>query len=419
MKIIVLGAGVVGVTTAYYLAKAGHEVQVIDRAEKAALGTSFANAGQISAGYASPWAGPGIPQKAIKWLLMKHGPLVIKPLLDPQLVRWMIQMLGNCTSANYMRNRSRMMPLAEYSRASLRELRAELGISYDERSKGILQVFRTAKQYDSAAKELETLKHFGVPHSLLDKKSCAKFEPALAHSTAPIVGGLQYPDDETGDCHLFTNKLAAEAAQLGVTFHFGTEIKHLEITGGKLSSVVTSNGNFQADACVVALGTASRSLVKSQGMNLPIYPVKGYSLTVPISNADAAPVSTVMDETYKVAITRLGDRVRIGGTAELAGYDTSLNSKRRGALELSFNDMFPGCGDVKDASFWGGLRPMTPDGPPIIGATHIKGVYLNTGHGTYGWTMACGSGRVISDIISGSKPDIDASGLGLTRYNMA
>ncbi|KPB01543.1 D-amino acid dehydrogenase [Ahrensia marina] len=418
MKIIVLGAGVVGVTTAFYLAKKGHEVQVIDRAHQAAEGTSFANAGQISAGYASPWAAPGIPLKALKWLFMEHGPLVIKPRFDAELAGWMMKMLSNCTKANYQRNKSRMMPLAEYSRGSLRALRSELGISFDERSKGILQIFRTAKQYDSAAQDLESLVQFGVTHALLDAKSCAKFEPALAQNTLPIAGGLHFPDDDTGDCHLFSNKLVAEAKRLGVQFHFNTEIKHLETSGGKLSTVITSGGTFSADACVVALGTGSRSLLKSHGVKLPIYPVKGYSLTIPLSNADAAPVSTVMDETYKVAITRLGDRIRVGGTAELAGYDTSLNPKRRGALERSFKDLFPNSGDVNSASFWSGLRPMTPDGPPLIGASPVKGIYLNTGHGTFGWTMACGSARVIADIIDGSKPDIDITGLGLDRYQM-
>ncbi|WP_018688088.1 D-amino acid dehydrogenase [Ahrensia kielensis] len=419
MKVIVLGAGVVGVTTAYYLAKSGHEVQVIDRAHQPANETSFANAGQISAGYASPWAAPGVPLKAIKWLLMKHGPLLIKPRVDPELITWMMQMLRNCTSSRYALNRSRMVPLAEYSRDSLRLLRLESGISYDERSEGTLQLFRTAKQLDNSASDIEILKQFDVPYRLMDKAACMEVEPALAQSADPFVGGLHLPEDETGDCHIFTKELAEKAKLLGVEFLFDTEIKHLDVDGGKLTSVVTSKGKLQADAYVVALGTASRSLVMPYGINLPIYPVKGYSMTVPISDADAAPVSTVMDETYKVAITRLGDRVRIGGTAELSGYDNSLALKRRGALERSFTSLFPNSGDLNKASFWSGLRPMTPDGPPIIGTTKIEGLYLNTGHGTLGWTMACGSARVVTDIIDGSTPDVDTAGLSLTRYHGA
>ena len=416
LKIVILGSGVIGVTTAYYLAKAGHEVEVIERRQQPGLETSFANAGQISPGYSSPWAGPGIPLKAVKWLLMEHGPLVIRPKADPAMWRWLLQMLRNCTAARYATNKARMVPIAEYSRDCLRELRAETGLEYENRSLGTLQLFRTQKQLDGVGKDIEVLKQFGVEYEILDKNGCIAAEPALAHSTAPIAGGLRLPQDETGNCRLFVDKLASMAEQLGVRFRYGVEIKEIATDGQSVARILGSTGPITADAYVVALGSYSPLLLRPLGIHIPVYPVKGYSLTIPVTGEDAAPRSTIMDETYKTAITRLGETIRVGGTAEITGYDLSLRDNRRVALEHSVSGLFPGSGAAGAGSFWCGLRPMTPDGPPIIGATPINKLYLNTGHGTLGWTMSCGSARALADLLSGRKPDIDLSPLGPARY---
>ncbi|HEY4202050.1 MAG TPA: D-amino acid dehydrogenase [Devosiaceae bacterium] len=416
MKVLVLGSGVIGVTTAWYLAEAGHEVEVVDRQQGPALETSFGNAGEISPGYASPWAGPGIPLKAIKWLLMRHGPLVIRPHLDPYQLLWVLQMLRNCTGARYARNKSRMVPLAEYSRDCLKALRAETRIAYDERAQGTLQVFRTQHQVDDAAKDIAVLEEFGVPYEVLDAAGCARAEPALGAVMGMIAGGLRLPHDETGDCRLFTERLAALAAARGVSFRFGTTISAISTADGRVSGVETSAGTLRADAYVLALGSYSPFLARPLGLSLPVYPVKGYSITVPISDAHKAPVSTVMDESYKVAITRLGDRIRVGGTAELSGFDLKLRQARKETLVHSLTDLFAGGGDIEKASFWCGLRPMTPDGPPVVGPTRYPDLYVNTGHGTLGWTMACGSGRMLADLMSGRTPDISPAALALSRY---
>jgi D-amino-acid dehydrogenase len=416
VKVLVLGSGVIGVTTAYYLAQAGHEVEVVDRQSGPALETSFANAGEVSPGYSSPWAGPGIPLKAIKWLLMRHGPLVVRPKFDPAMWSWLLKMLRNCTSARYAINKARMVPIAEYSRDSLRALRQETGIAYDERSRGTLQLFRTQAQVDGTGGDIEVLKQFGVPFEVLDPAGCIAAEPALAKVRDKIKGGLRLPGDETGDCQMFTERLAALCAGRGVKFRFGTAIDKILVSGKAVTGVATSAGLLTADAYVVALGSYSPILLRPLGLSVPVYPVKGYSITVPITNPNGAPVSTVMDESYKVAITRLGDRIRAGGTAEISGYDLRLHDARRDTLEHSVGELFPNAGSLKDATFWCGLRPMTPDGPPIIGESGIGGLFLNTGHGTLGWTMACGSGRVIADVITGRKPEIDVSELGLSRY---
>jgi D-amino-acid dehydrogenase len=415
MKVIVLGAGVVGVTSAYQLAKAGHEVTVIDRQEGPALETSFANAGEVSFGYCSPWAAPGIPMKAMKWLFMQHAPLILRPKMDTAMLSWMAQMLMNCTSDRYAINKSRMLRIADYARVSLAEVRSETGVAYDERMQGTLQLFRTQQQLDASAKDVKALAADGVPYEVLDPEGCIRVEPALRHVREKIVGGLLTPKDETGDCFKFTNALALKAAELGATFSYGTNIKALDVEGGVVKGVVTDRETLRADAVVVALGSYSPMLVKQFDIKLPVYPVKGYSLTIPIVDASRAPESTVMDETYKIAITRLGDRIRVGGMAEISGYTNDLGQKRRSTLEHSVTDLFPG-GDISKADFWSGLRPMTPDGTPVIGPTKVKGLFLNTGHGTLGWTMSCGSAKLISDLVGGRKPEIDATDLAVSRY---
>jgi D-amino-acid dehydrogenase len=416
MKVVVLGAGVIGVTSAWYLAKAGHEVTVIDRQPAAALETSFANAGEISPGYSSPWAAPGIPMKALKWMFMEHAPLIIQPRPDWAKLSWMARMLMNCTSDAYAVNKSRMVRLAEYSRDCLIELRAETGISYDERTQGTLQLFRTEKQVTAAEKDIAVLKADGVPFEVLDADACVAAEPGLAAARDRIAGGLRLPGDETGDCFKFTQSLADMARALGVTFRHGVAIDRLEASMGRITAVHTSEGRVTADAFVVALGSYSPMLIRDFGIKLPVYPVKGYSITVPIVDETRAPVSTVMDETHKIAITRLGDRIRVGGMAEIAGFDMTLSQKRQATLTHSVEDLFGGAGDQSQARFWCGLRPMTPDGTPIVGRSPIQNLFLNTGHGTLGWTMAAGSGRVLADIVSGRRAEIEAADLGYARY---
>jgi len=416
MKVLVLGGGVIGVSCAYYLARDGHEVGLVDRQAGPALETSFGNAGEISPGYSAPWAGPGVPLKAIKWMLMTHSPLVIWPMLDPAMWRWGAMMLANCTRRAYALNKSRMVPIAEYSRDCMKALRADTGIAYDDRAQGTLQLFRTQQQLDGIGGDVEVLKQYGVPFEVLDRDGFCAVEPALKLTQHKFVGALRLPNDETGDCFKFSQRLAEMAAAMGVQFRWNTRIDGLQVGGGRITGVFTDAGRLAADRVVLALGSHSPKLLKPAGIDIPVYPVKGYSITVPITDAAGAPESTIMDETHKVAVTRLGDRIRVGGTAELAGYSIALREPRRATLEHVVSDLFPNGGDVSKASFWCGLRPMTPDGTPIIGATPVQGLLLATGHGTLGWTMAAGTGRVIADLVAGRKPDIDVAALGMARY---
>ncbi|WP_334107607.1 D-amino acid dehydrogenase [Methylobacillus sp.] len=415
MRIIVMGSGVIGVTTAWYLARSGHEVTVLERQPGPALETSFANAGQVSPGYASPWAAPGVPFKALKWMLRRHAPLFIKPDGTWQQLRWMWQMLQHCTDTRYEQNKARMVRLAEYSRDCLDQLRRDTGVEYESRQRGTLQVFRTQSQLDAAARDIEVLQQAHVPYELLSQSALGKVEPALQQARHHLAGGLWLPHDETGDCHLFTTRLAALAAGQGVRFLYGQEIQRLQMDSAKVAGVIANGQLLRADAYVVALAAYSTDLLKGM-LDLPVYPVKGYSITVPILDETRAPVSTVLDETYKIAVTRFDHRIRVGGMAELVGFDRRLSSRREGTLKMVVNNLFPGAGDLRQTSFWTGLRPMTPDGTPIVGATTIPNLYLNTGHGTLGWTMACGSGKLLADIISGHETDIRYDDLSLDRY---
>jgi len=415
MRVVILGSGVVGVTSAYYLARAGHEVTVIDREAGPALETSFANAGQISPGYASPWAAPGVPLKAIKWMFEKHAPLAIRLDGTSFQLKWMWQMLQNCTQTRYSVNKGRMVRLAEYSRDCLQALRSDTGINYEGRTGGTLQVFRTQQQLDGAAKDIAVLRDANVPFELLTPAELQNAEPALAAVSHKLTGGLRLPNDETGDCQKFTTRLAAMAEELGVKFRYNTPIDALTVSGGRVAGVQCGGETIRGDSYVVALGSYSTKLLGSL-VDIPVYPLKGYSITAPIANESAAPVSTVLDETYKIAITRFDDRIRVGGMAEIVGFDKSLSAARRETLEMCVNDLFPGGGDTAKASFWTGLRPMTPDGTPIVGRTPLPNLFLNTGHGTLGWTMSCGSGQLLADLISGKQPAIQSDDLSVHRY---
>ncbi len=421
MDVLVLGGGVVGVTTAYQLAREGAKVTLIDRQPDVAMETSFANAGQISPGYAAPWAAPGIPLKALKWLFLQHAPLSVRPDGTWFQLQWMAQMLRNCTSTRYAENKARMVALAEYSRDHLRALRHEIDLPYEGRSLGTLQLFRTHAQLQAAQRDIAVLQEAGVPFELLPREALAHAEPGQAHAQSRLTGGLRLPGDETGDCHRFTRELARHAQALGVKFMLGQTVRQwltvrCQVTGVVLQAADGGPGEaLRADRIVLAAGSYSRELLKPLGIDIPVYPVKGYSLTLPLVDEARAPVSTVLDETYKVAITRFDRRIRVGGMAELAGFDKTLRAKRLATLAHVVSDLFPG-GDLQQAQAWTGLRPMTPDGTPLVCATPQPKLFLNTGHGTLGWTMACGSARVLTDLMMGRRPAVEPRGLSLSRY---
>lgn len=417
MRVMILGSGVVGTTSAWYLAKAGFEVVVVDRQPGAALETSYGNAGQLSFGYAVPWAAPGMPLKALKWLFERHAPLAIRPGLDPLQYRWLWQMLRNCTAERYAVNKARMVRMTEYSRRCLHELVEATGLQYEGRALGTLQLFRTQQQLDAAARDAEVLERAGVPYEWLDPAGIARLEPALAEAPVKMVGALRTPLDQTGDCRLFTQRLAALCEQAGVEFRYGQHIEALEHDGRRITGVRIDGRVEQADRYVLALGSYSPALVAPLGLMLPVYPLKGYSLTLPITDERLAPVSTILDESYKVAITRFDRRIRVGGMAEVCGFDLSLPKARRETLDLVVNDLYPRGGDLARAEFWCGLRPATPDGTPVVGATPYANLYTNTGHGTLGWTMACGSACYLSELMAGARPRISTEGLDISRYS--
>jgi D-amino-acid dehydrogenase len=416
VKIIVLGAGVIGVTTAYYLRKAGAEVRVLDRQAGPGMETSFANAGELSYGMTSPWAAPGIPKKAVKWLFMRHRPLFIWPMVSPRMWSWGTQMLLNCTEERYRINKSRMVRISSYSRDSLTDLLGEVDLDFDMRERGTLQLFRTEKQLKGSKADQEVLAEFNSPYEVLDKDGCIGAEPGLALVADKFVGGLRLTSDRTGDCRMFTLALAEKAAAMGVSFRYGCTIERFTLHGDRITGVETDMGPETADVYVCALGPYAPILLRTVGIRLPIYPIKGYSITLPVTDDAAAPQSTIMDETHKVAITRLGERIRVAGQAEIIGYSHRLGKTATDTVRYVVSDLFPKGGDVARAEGWTGLRPMTPDGTPVIGPTRYPNLFLNTGHGTLGWTMSCGSGRAVADCVLGKTPEIDFDGLTAARY---
>ncbi|PHM28619.1 D-amino acid dehydrogenase [Xenorhabdus budapestensis] len=415
MKVLILGSGVIGVTSAWYLAQEGHEVIVVDRQHSVAEETSASNAGQISPGYAAPWGAPGIPLKAIKWVFQRHAPLAIRSDGSLFQLRWMWQMLRNCDADHYAMNKSRMVRLAEYSRDCIKQLRVDTGIQYEGRQGGTLQLFRTNKQFDNAVNDIAVLEQEGVPYRLLTSDQLASAEPALAYVSHKLTGGLQLPNDETGDCQIFTKELAKMAEKAGVRFVFNRQVKQILVDGDKITGIQCDNGIMTADQYVIAMGAYSTELLKDL-VTIPVYPMKGYSLTMPIMDEMRSPASTVLDETYKIAITRFDNRIRVGGMAEVVGFNLNVLKSRCETLKMVVEDLYHNGGNITEASFWAGLRPMTPDGTPIVGPTKYPNLYLNTGHGTLGWTMACGSGKLLSDLISGRKLEIAADDLSVFRY---
>ena len=416
MNIVILGAGIAGVASAYYLSKQGHHVTVLDRAQGVAEETSYGNAGQLSFGYTTPWAAPNIPFKAAKWLFKKHSPLIIRPDGSLYQLRWLAMMLANCTDAAYARNQARMMRISEYSRALFTELENETHIQFDQRSLGTLHLFRDAQAFAKHQTQMGVLDQFHIPYTTLDAAGCVRHEPALAHMAEQIAGAFHLPNDRTGNCYLFTQKLAEHCTAQGVQFRFGETLSRIDSHGQRIRAVHTQNGEYTGDVFLCALGSFSRSMLMQIGLDLPVYPVKGYSLTLPVRDDAAAPQSTVLDETYKVALTRLGAQMRVGGMAELSGYVLSRPPEHRETLLMVAQQLFPQGADFAQAEYWSGLRPMTPDSTPIIGKAQFDNLFINTGHGTLGWTMSLGAAKTVADLISHGKAEIETADLGLSRY---
>ncbi len=412
MKVIVLGAGVIGVTSAWYLRQAGHEVTVVERQPAAGLETSFANGGQLSASHAEPWANPDVFRKLFKWLGREDAPLLFRPRADLAQWVWGARFLFECLPQCARANARQIFSLAHYSADALRALRRETGITYDELARGILSFYTDPRELHHAAELAETMRAWGCVREIKTADECVAIEPALRHAQSQLAGGLYAPDDESGDAHLFTERLAALCEAQGVMFRYSHCVRHLHRAGGGIAGIEVERpqGGAEtlcADAYVVALGSYGAQLLNRVGITIPVYPVKGYSVTLPTGPQHQAPAVSLTDESHKLVFSRLGERLRIAGTAELASYDIAINTVRCEAIVRRVFELFPDAGERGRAELWAGLRPATPGNVPLIGGTRYPNLYLNTGHGTLGWTLACGSGRAIADIVSGARPDVD------------
>jgi D-amino-acid dehydrogenase len=405
VKIVVLGAGVIGVTSAWYLTEAGHEVTLVDRHAQPGLETSFANGGQISAGHAEPWAKPAALPKILKWLGHEDAPLLFRPRLDWAQWRWGLGFLRECIPGRFARNSRVLAGLAGYSRDCLRALRASTGIHYDELTRGILQFATREADLEVLEQQAKAMNAFGARREFKNSTECRALEPALQYSREPVLGGLYDPHDESGDAFKFTSALAEKARARGMRLQMGT-VQALECTGDRIGAVRVGGERMPADAYVVSLGSYSPLLLRPIGIRVPVYPLKGYSITLPLGPAEGPTVS-LTDEAAKIVISRLGNRLRAAGTAELAGYDTSINATRCNAILERIRTLFPALATITAAETWAGLRPATPNNVPVIGRTRFTNLFLNTGHGTLGWTLACGSGKALADIVSGRKPEVD------------
>jgi len=420
MRVLILGSGIIGTTSAYYLAKQGHDVTVIDRQNSVALETSHANAGQLSYSFSSPWAAPGLPLSLIKWMFSKHPPLIVNPNINSETVKFLYQMLKNCNSKSYEINKSRMVRMSNFSKKCLLELEKDEDIFYEQRKQGSLLLFKSDKQIENIKKDLSLLEKLNIQYELLDLNGCIQAEPGLHHVKSEFTSGLRFANDCTGNCYLFTNQLYKKCLEMGVKFEFNTQIEDIQIEKERISSIKTNRGEFDSDSYVVALGSYSSKILSKVGINIPVYPVKGYSITLPVLNNEDAPQSTIIDDTFKIGITRLGNNIRVAGTAHITGYNLELREKSLSLLKYGLNRLFPyATEECDDMKFWAGLRPNTPDGPPIIGSTPYSNLYLNTGHGTLGWTMSLGSGKLLADIISGIEPEISSEGIDMSRFNYA
>ena len=418
MKVLVLGAGVVGVATAYYLWKDGHEVTVVERQPGPGRETSYGNAGGLCPSFAGPWAAPGMIAKVLKLSVQRDSPIRFSPLPEPRKVAWVLQWMRNCNAERFRVNKLRMQRVAHYSLHCLREIaNGEDLPSFDFHEGGTLQIFRTPAELELGRLSAKALEEYGVPWRILDAAEIGAVEPAMTRSSVAVAGALHMPADASGDSYKFSQGLAAFLQQRGVEFRYGMHIAALEREGGAIGAVRTSQGLLRADAYVVALGSHAPFLLRPLGLNLPVYPLKGYSITVPVSEPDAAPRMAVMDEHNKIMISRLGDRIRAAGMAELTGYGLELNPARKKLLVDVVGELFPRGLDWDQVEFWAGLRPMTPDGPPILGRTRWNNLFLNSGHGSNGWTQSCGTSRIVADIVAGRQPAVDLEGLTAERFH--
>ena len=422
MKVIVLGAGVTGITTAWFLRQQGHEVTVVERRAAPALETSFANGGQISVSHAEPWANPGAPLKVLKWLAKEDAPLLFRLRADMNQWLWGLEFLRNCTPSRTRHNIQQIVNLGMYSRSTLQKLRGDLGLNYSALTKGILHFYTSQSEYDDAQAPAQIMREYGCELDMKTADECVAIEPALAQCKNQIVGGSMTPSDESGDAQAFTSALAAKCAEQGVTFLYNTHVVGLKTAGSSITSVQVAQGSgeaggqlqhLQADAYVLCLGSFSAQWAKLVGHTLRIYPAKGYSVTLPVINESASYNVSLTDDEYKLVFSRLGNRLRIAGTAELNGYNTDLNLVRCQAIIRRVRQLFPDMTDGQGAQLWTGLRPATPSNVPYIGRSKTSNLFLNTGHGTLGWTHACGSGAAIADIVSGKVPQVDFAFTGL------
>ena len=420
MKVVVLGAGIIGTTSAYFLAKQGHEVTVIDRQDSVSMETSHANAGCLSYGFTSPWASPGLPFSVLKWVLTGRSPLIINPNMSVETIKFLYRMYKNCNSRSYEINKSRMLRVANYSQKALLEIETDFDLYYEQKKQGSLQLFWDSKEIEKTQKDIAILDKFNINSQLLSAEECAKIEPGLQYVNNKLAGGIQFMDDFTGNCYLFSTEVYKKCVEMGVNFEFNTEIKSLQISNDKIASVSTDSGEIKADCYSVSLGSYSTKILSKIGIEIPIYPVKGYSITLPVLSNENAPQSTIMDEKNKIAITRLGDRIRVAGMAHLTDFDKNLRTKSLDSLMSGLDLLFPKSYESsKETNFWTGFRPSTPDGTPIIGPTPFNNLFLNTGHGTLGWTMSAGSGKLLANLVSGIDPEISTEGIDMSRYSFS
>ena len=420
MKVVVLGAGIIGTTSAYFLAKQGHEVTVIDRQDSVSMETSHANAGCLSYGFTSPWASPGLPFSVLKWALTGRSPLIINPNMSVETIKFLYRMYKNCNSRSYEINKSRMLRVANYSQKALLEIETDFDLYYEQKKQGSLQLFWDSKEIEKMQKDIAILDKFNINSQLLSADECVKIEPGLQYVKNKLAGGIQFMDDFTGNCYLFSTEVYKKCVEMGVNFEFNTEIKSLQISNDKIASVSTDSGEIKADCYSVSLGSYSTKILSKIGIEIPIYPVKGYSITLPVLSNEDAPQSTIMDEKNKIAITRLGDRIRVAGMAHLTDFDKNLRTKSLDSLMSGLDLLFPKSYESsKETNFWTGFRPSTPDGTPIIGPTPFNNLFLNTGHGTLGWTMSAGSGKLLANLVSGIDPEISTEGIDMSRYSFS
>ncbi|WP_417816097.1 D-amino acid dehydrogenase [Thalassospira alkalitolerans] len=416
MHVVVMGAGVIGTTAAWYLLQNGHQVTVIDRQHASAQETSFANGGQISACHATPWANEHTPGQILKWLGREEAPLLFRMRWDPQLFSWGLRFLRNCTEARARENLEKSLRVATYSRDCLKNLRQTLGLEYDHLEHGILHVCRTEDELASVEKTTCQMQGFGLRRHMVSAQECLEIEPALRDSNAKIIGGSFTPDDESGDARKFTESLAKRCVEQGATFKLDTTITAIKRDQGRITAIGTDQGDVTGDCYLMCLGSYSPLLLKPLGIHLPVYPCKGYSISIDTTGYNGAPQVALIDDSVKMVYSRLGNRLRVAGTAELDGYDLRMSERRQRMIMDKAFELFPNAGDRSTIEHWSGLRPVTPDSAPVISDTKYDNLYLNTGHGTLGWTMSCGSGKAVADLIDGRTPDISLLGLGIDRF---